>query len=367
MDILSKGIDISKCQGEFPMERAKAEGFDFVIIKGGGGDSGLYTDGQFARNYENAKRLGMPVGCYFFSRALSVEQAVREADYFRTKILAGRQFELPVYIDIEGDMLKLKKRTLTDIAHAFCQRLEGFNYWVGIYSSTSAFQNKMYDSELQRYAHWVAQWSKTLSYDSPALGMWQYGGETNQIRSNKVAGQVCDQNYMFVDYPSMIKARGKNGFGEPESQPVTVPTVDIIPKDINSVMVFSLAEDGETYLTPNFQVKEFACKDGSDPIFLHRMIPIWCQQIRDKFGYAFSPNSTYRTVAHNAKPEVGGAARSFHIYGMAVDIPAPEDGSVTPQMLYDYAEELVGESCEVGIYSWGIHMAVCAEKKRFKR
>ena len=171
---------------------------------------------------------------------------------------------------------------------------------------------------------------------------------------------------MLVDYPSMIKARGKNGFGEPESKPVTVPTVDIIPKDINSVMVFSLAEDGETYLTPNFQVKEFACEDGSDPIFLHRMIPIWCQQIRDKFGYAFSPNSTYRTVAHNDKPEVGGAARSFHIYGMAVDIPAPEDGSVTPQMLYDYTEELVGESCEVGIYSWGIHMAVCAEKKRFK-
>ena len=49
---------------------------------------------------------------------------------------------------------------------------------------------------------------------------------------------------------------------------------------------------------------------------------------------------------------------------MAVDIPA--DGDVTPRMLYDYAEELVGESCEVGIYSWGIHMAVCPDKKRFR-
>lgn len=373
MNILCKGIDISRWQGDFDLKQAKTEGFNFVIIKGGGGDDGLYTDSKFARNYENAKRLGMPVGCFFFSRALSVEQAVKEADYFRTKILVGKQFELPVYIDIEGDMLKLDKRLLTDIAHAFCQRLEGFNYWVGIYASAAAFKNRMHDNELQRYAHWVAQWSKSLSYNRPALGMWQYGGKVNNIRSNKVAGQVCDQNYMLIDYPSMIKARGKNGFGEPVNEPESTPeddaneetTVDV-PDYINKVMVFSRVEDGEKYLTKNFQVKEFACKDGSDPVFIHTALPDWCQRIRDKFGYPFSPNSAYRTVTHNAKPEVRGAARSFHIYGLAVDIPVPKDGSVTPQMLYNYAEELVGDSCEVGIYSWGIHMAFCKEKKRFR-
>lgn len=372
MNILCNGIDISRWQGDFDLEKAQAEGFDFVIIKGGGGDDGLYTDSKFARNYENAKRLGMRVGAYWFSKALTVEQAIREADYFHEHILKGKQFELPVYMDVEhASMLDLGKRLLTDIIHAFCQRLEEKGYWAGIYSSQSFFTAYMIDSELQRYAHWVACWGKTCSYDGDCFGMWQYGGETNLIRSNKVAGVVCDQNYMLSDYPTLIRNTGKNGYGEPVEEPEAVPDDDVEeetttepPSDGNFVMVFSLEADGETYLTPNFQVKEFACKDGSDPVFIHPILPTWCQHIRNKFGYPFRPNSAYRTVSHNAKPDVGGVARSYHLYGLAVDVPAK--GDVTPQMLYDFAEELVGDSCEVGIYDWGIHMAYCKEKKRFR-
>ena len=143
-----------------------------------------------------------------------------------------------------------------------------------------------------------------------------------------------------------------------ETITVTVPEI----ADAGTVLVFSLAEDGEKQLTKNFKVREFACKDGSDPVLIHPMLPAWCQAVRDKFGYSFSPNSAYRTVSYNAK--IGGAAKSQHCYGMAVDIPA-KDGT-TPQQLYDFFEEILGDTGGLGLYSWGVHVDPRPVKSRWK-
>ena len=127
------GVDISRWQGDFDMAKAKTEGVTFVIVKGGGGDSGLYVDRKFATNYDNAKRLGLPVGCYWYSKALTVAQARQEAEFFYTSCLKGRQFELPVYMDVEQkDMLALGKRALTDIIKAFLNALTAKGYIAGI-------------------------------------------------------------------------------------------------------------------------------------------------------------------------------------------------------------------------------------------
>lgn len=208
------GIDISRWQGDFNMVKAKAEGVEFVIVKGGGGDgdSGLYVDRKFTENYQNAKKLGLPVGCYWFSKALSISDAKKEAEYFISSCLKGRQFELPVYMDVEQkDMLALGKRALTDVIKAFLDTLVSKGYYAGIYSSKSMFGSYMYDSELSSYPHWVAQWATACTYTGK-YGMWQFGGETNKLRANTIAGVVCDQDYMLEDYPSIIKAAGKNGF-----------------------------------------------------------------------------------------------------------------------------------------------------------
>lgn len=208
------GIDISRWQGNFNMTMAKAEGVEFVIIKGGGGDgsSGLYVDRKFIENYENAKRLALPVGCYWFSKALTVADARKEAEYFISSCLKGRQYELPVYMDVENkEMLALGKRALTDIIKAFLDTLWSKGYYAGIYSSKSMFGGYMYDSELSNYPHWVAQWATTCNYTGE-YGIWQFGGETNKLRANTIAGVVCDQDYMLIDYPSIIKAADRNGF-----------------------------------------------------------------------------------------------------------------------------------------------------------
>ena len=213
------GIDISRWQGEFDFPKAKKEGVEFVVVKGGGADDGLYKDKLFERNYKEAKDNGLPVGCYWFSKATTVNEALREAEYFHKNILSGKQFELPIYMDVEHmAMISLGKDKLTEIVIAFCEALEKLGYFVGIYSSKTFFANKMHDNKLQAYAHWVAQWAKECTYKGGenVLGMWQFGGETNALRSNKVAGVVCDQNYMFLDYPSLIKGAGMNGYKKTE-------------------------------------------------------------------------------------------------------------------------------------------------------
>ena len=106
--------------------------------------------------------------------------------------------------------------TLTEIVKTFCSIVEAAGYWVGIYSSESFFNSEMNDGELTRYSHWVARWGK--SKPAPTSGaetqMWQFGGETNLIRSNKINGQTCDQDYCYVDYPAKIKSAGLNGYSK---------------------------------------------------------------------------------------------------------------------------------------------------------
>lgn len=209
------GIDVSRWQGDFNFANAKNnEGVEFAIIKAGGGDDGLYKDSRFEDNYRKCMECGLPKGAYFFGNAKSVADAKKEAEYF-ISILSGKKYEYPVFYDVEGKMIADNDRaTLTEIVKAFCSTMEAEGYWVGIYSSESFFISKMNDGELTRYSHWIARWgkSKPVLSSGAETQMWQFGGETNLIRSNKINGQTCDQNYCYVDYPAKIKAAGLNGY-----------------------------------------------------------------------------------------------------------------------------------------------------------
>ena len=207
------GIDISKWQSDFPLSVAIAsDGVEFVIAKCGGSDKGVYKDPQFENNYKKAKEAGIPIGTYWFSKAMTVEEAQRDAEYCY-ELLKGKQFELPVYIDVENkQQLSVGKNKLTSIIDAFLSYLEQRGYFVGIYSSESYFKLYMDDNYLQKYAHWIAAW-RTSKPTASNCGIWQFGGETNKIRSNKIQGMTVDQDYMFIDYPSIIKKAKLNGFG----------------------------------------------------------------------------------------------------------------------------------------------------------
>ena len=96
---------------------------------------------------------------------------------------------------------------------------------------------------------------------------------------------------------------------------------------------WSRTRDGTRKLSANFTVAEFACKDGSDPVFVDSSLAALLQKIRDHFGRPVVITSGYRTAAHNKS--VGGAAYSQHLYGRAADIRVQ---GIPVEQLAAYAE-----------------------------
>lgn len=182
------GIDVSRWQGNFNFAKAKEEGITFAILKAGGGDAGLYKDSKFERNYAECVRLGIPVGAYFFGQAMDIPTAQKEADYFLS-LIAEKKFDIGVWYDVEGKMLNAGG--LVSVVNGFILRLKSNGYECGVYASESTFKGKLSGITAPK---WVARWSKTKP--SIDFKIWQFGGETNLIRSNKVAGVTCDQNYL---------------------------------------------------------------------------------------------------------------------------------------------------------------------------
>ena len=98
---LKTGIDVSKHNGVIDWEAVKASGkVEFAILRAGYGKLVSQKDVQFERNYSECKRLGIPVGVYWYSYAITPAEATAEALTF-LKIIDGKQFEYPVWFDIE--------------------------------------------------------------------------------------------------------------------------------------------------------------------------------------------------------------------------------------------------------------------------
>jgi uncharacterized protein YcbK (DUF882 family) len=108
---------------------------------------------------------------------------------------------------------------------------------------------------------------------------------------------------------------------------------------------YSLAKDGERRLAPDFKVREFRCRDGTDTILVDEALTMVLQCIREHFGKAVTITSGYRTAAHNAA--VGGAKSSQHLLGRAADIQV---AGTSVEDVAAYAESLMPDWGGVGRY-----------------
>lgn len=209
-----KGIDVSKWQSIIDFEQVKKSGIDFVIIKAGGSDAGIYKDKYFEVNYQKAKAAGLNVGAYYFvgKKFLTAADGRADADRF-IKLLEGKQFEYPVYVDIETGSFHVRKQ-FTDAAIAFCERMEEAGYFCGIYASDiSGFHEMLEDNRLKNYTHWVARYGSKPTYVSQ-FDIWQYSSK------GAVDGilKYVDLDYCYVDFPKTIKGKGFNGFKKPKKK-----------------------------------------------------------------------------------------------------------------------------------------------------
>lgn len=127
-----------------------------------------------------------------------------------------------------------------------------------------------------------------------------------------------------------------------------------------TIKVYSKAKDGNKKLSTNFRVKEFACSDGSDPIFIDSELVDVLQKIRAHFGKALTITSAYRTPTHNKN--VGGTTYSQHLYGKAADIKV---SGVPPEKVVAYAEKILPDKGGIGIYNTFTHIDIRSSKSRW--
>ena len=125
---------------------------------------------------------------------------------------------------------------------------------------------------------------------------------------------------------------------------------------------YSRRKDGNALLSRSFRVREFACRDGSDPLFVDSALVQLLQDIRDHFGVPVVITSGYRTAAHTRA--VGGALYSQHCYGRAADIRV---AGVPVEQLAAYAETLLPGTGGIGRYpaKGFVHVDVRKAKSRW--
>lgn len=276
------GVDLSEYQKNINMSKVKDEGVEFVMLRaswtGYGKNRSKNTDDAFENLYNKCKSLGIPVGAYHYSCADSYEEGRKEAEYMYENCLKGKVFEYPIALDVENDTWQgnCSRDRLTDAFFGFFDYLNEKHFYVTLYATSSWFESKFNLKRLENIDKWVADWGNNPP-ELHNMGLWQFGGETNLIRSNKIASMTIDQNYSFRDYPSIMKKDGFNGFGKTTVIPTAKPkkfsnlkkgsegsAVKQLQKNLNYVMGRSLDEDGIFGSKTEEALIVFQSKNGLD-------------------------------------------------------------------------------------------------------
>lgn len=242
------GIDVSKWQGNIDWKKVKATGVDFAMIRLGYGSAdgkSCGVDGYFEKNVANAIAAGVDIGCYFYSYALSVDAAKREAEYVIGVLSKYKGvFTYPVAFDLEdSSQAGLGKTVLTNMVIAFGDAIEKAGFYCSLYSNLNWLKNYLDDSRLTRFDHWLAQWAAKPTYTG-AFGMWQ-SSSTGKV--NGISGNV-DTDIAYKDYPSIIRSNKLNGFTNAEQKPVSPVKPDpVAESSVKEGDVVSIAKNAVYY------------------------------------------------------------------------------------------------------------------------
>lgn len=184
--VSQKGIDVSKYQGNIDWKKVKADGVDYAFIRvglRGYGSGEIVEDEKFEKNIKGAYDAGVKVGVYFFSQAITVEEAVEEAEFVLEQIEPySHMVDYPIVFDVEkvssgdGRMNHLTKEERTSVTLAFCERIEDEGYTPMIYGNLEMFGVLIDLEPLEKYDKWYANYSPTLYYPYD-FEVWQYSAE----------------------------------------------------------------------------------------------------------------------------------------------------------------------------------------------
>lgn len=199
-----KGIDVSRYQGKIDWKQVAEDGVEYVIIRlgirGYGAEGNLALDDMFVKNIEGAQAAGLKVGVYFFTQALTVDEAKQEARFVMEQ-LAPYKIDYPVVLDVEkvsaegARMNALDATQRTDVAIAFLEEIKAAGYKPMIYANTEMFSVLLEIDRLEAYDKWFAYYGEEM-YFPYDYAMWQY---TEKGTVAGIKGNV-DMNISFKEW-----------------------------------------------------------------------------------------------------------------------------------------------------------------------
>lgn len=195
-----KGIDVSRYQEKIDWEKVAEDEVDYAFIRLGirGYTEGeILEDETFERNISGALKNDIDVGVYFFTQAMSEDEAEEEAE-FVIESIAPYKVTYPVVIDVEavtstnarGNDLTSEERTKYCIA--FCEKIKEAGYTPMIYGNLKTFMLLLNIEELEEYDKWFAYYDD-MYYFPYDFKIWQY---TNKGKVSGIKGEV-DLNISF--------------------------------------------------------------------------------------------------------------------------------------------------------------------------
>lgn len=199
-----QGIDVSQFQGAIDWAEVARQGIDFAMIRVGYrgyyGTGLLAVDERYEENITGALENGIEVGVYFFSQAISRDEALEEA-IFVADLIRDYDITFPVAYDWEPvthaqnlpRTNNVSSEVLTACAKAFCMYMSDVGYNPIIYFNQQLGYNEFYLPDLDEFDFWLAQYDDIPSFHYD-FAMWQY---TSNGRVEGI-GEAVDRNLYFV-------------------------------------------------------------------------------------------------------------------------------------------------------------------------
>ena len=197
-------LDVSRWQGSIDWDAVKRSGkIDGVMLRVLGSKGGKpYVDPYFARNYAECARLGIPVGGYYYTCAVTPRQTEEELAVLKIA-LRGKTFQRPLAIDVEDPRLRsLAPAKLSALVAEAAAQLEAWGLYAMVYTYTNFADTSLDMAALAAYDLWIADYRGKRP--TRRHGMWQY---TSSGKIPGVSGPV-DLSVAYKDYAAIIQRAG---------------------------------------------------------------------------------------------------------------------------------------------------------------
>lgn len=274
------GIDISTWQDNLNYNSCTSKGVKFAILRAGFSNT---KDNRFEKHYIKAKEQGWNIGAYWYSYATTVSEAKEEANSF-LNVIKGKEFNMPLYLDIEDQSLSnLGRDTLDSIVRTFGKVIEDAGYYFGVYSNLNWYNNIISGSSLNKdYDWWIACWSDT-SPSGIDYGIWQNSSTFT------VDGSRIDSDYCYKDYPTIIKEAKLNHLSNNKKDDDIKPSIYIVKAGD------TLSGIAEKYGTTYQELARINNIENPNLIYPGQEIKL--PSVNNEIVYVVKPGDTLSTIA----------------------------------------------------------------------